>query len=197
MSAEGGRLKTMSAPGCPGYTAGKCLSLMAENVLKKLLVLVASLALGACAATGPTAGPAEEALPLPALTLELGDLPGASVQGGESPVISYPEQSLFAPAAVVPQVGSEAILDPLIALLRKHNGWRWEATVRAVSAYGGEYDRKLAEGRARLLKRYFSARGLPPGRVRMTPLGEAGTPFELRPVADQSSSPDSSSGVKE
>lgn len=164
--------------------------------MTRLPLLLLLLALAACAPGGPASPKSDEPLPLPQLKAQLAALPGATVSGEELPTISYPEQSLFAPAAVMPQVGSEALLDPLTELLRRHPEWHWQATVRAVSAYGGDYDQRLAEGRARLLERYLSARGLDKGRVEFDARGEAGTPFELRPKADQDASPASSSGEK-
>lgn len=168
-----------------------------ETVLMKRLSLLLLLLLSACAPAGPAPDRADKPLPLPELSQQLGSLPGATVTAGPLPTISYPEQSLFAPAAVMPQVGSEALLDPLVELLRSRGERRWAATVRAVSTYGEDYDQRLAAGRARLLERYFIARGLAPGQVTFTAVGEAGTPFELRLLPVQSPSPASSSGEKE
>ncbi|PNU21812.1 hypothetical protein C2E25_00865 [Geothermobacter hydrogeniphilus] len=163
----------------------------------KRLASLLLLLLSACAPSGPAPERTGTSLPPPELTQQLRTLPGAIVSDGSLPTISYPEQSLFAPAAVMPQVGSEALLDPLVEMLRSRNDRHWQATVRAVSAYGGEYDQRLAAGRARLLERYFIARGLAPGQVTFTAVGEAGTPFELRLLPVQSPSPASSSGEKE
>jgi len=165
--------------------------------MTRILLCLLLLLPAACAPGRPATSSKEKPLPLPQLTLNLGDLPGAILSEGDLPTISYPEQSLFAPAAVLPQVGSEAILDPLADLLRSQTGWHWQATVRAVSAYGGAYDQQLAEGRARLLKRYLTARGVDPKGLSFKAVGMAGTPFELRPLAAQNASPARTSGVKE
>lgn len=162
---------------------------------KYVLILLLGVSLAACAPTTKSSKPTAEAVPQ--LTIDMVALPGGTMSAETPPVISYPEQALFGPGAVMLLVGSQAILDPLAEMLKSQPGWRWEATVRAVSAYGGDYDQDLAEGRAQLLEKYLTYRGVAPGTLSFQALAGEGTPFELRPLAVQELSPDNSSAVKE
>lgn len=160
-----------------------------------ILMLWLGLSLSACAPATNSSQPG--AVALPQLAAELVALPGATLSAETPPVISYPEELLFGPGAVMPLVGSQAILDPLAEMLKSQPGWRWEATVRAVTSYGDGYDQQLAEGRARLLEKYLTARGVASATLEFKALAGAGNPFALRAVAGQEVSPASSSAVKE
>ena len=124
-------------------------------------------------------------------------LPGAQVTTtAGSLTIAYPQDSLFAPGAVLPFAGGAEALDPLAALLRAYPEAIWDGKVRAVTANGAEYDLALAQKRSELLQRYLSQGGVASDRVIWQASGGDGIPLELtlRPLQPLAGS---SSGVKE
>ncbi len=110
---------------------------------------------------------------------QLAALPGALLADGEPLSISYPEQVLFYRQAALPLPGGITILEPLADLLSSQSGSRWQGRVRAETGLGANYDRRLAEGRARLLQSYFQGRGVPAERLQFEAEAAAGPPLEL------------------
>lgn len=154
------------------------------------LVLL-TLFLGACAAPGPAPAPSPSPVDTARLRRELTVLPGARVGEGDPPAVSYPGEVLFAEGAALPLAGGTALLDPLASFLAAHPEVRWRGVVRARTGAGDEGDRALAAKRAELLARYFTAKGIPAGRLELVPEAAEGPPLELAPA--QSASDASSS----
>ncbi|KIH77798.1 hypothetical protein SAMN05660860_01305 [Geoalkalibacter ferrihydriticus] len=147
--------------------------------MKPILILLLSL-LTACAAPLPDAPVVAPPAASPAaLTSALAALPGAELLDTDEIGIRYPGEVLFSSGAVLPLPGGVGLLDPLARFLVDYPGNRWALKVRAETEFGEEYDQRLAEGRAELLKRYLLRRGVAPGQLDWQIEAGAGAPLEV------------------
>ncbi|WP_305041498.1 hypothetical protein [Geoalkalibacter sp.] len=153
--------------------------------MQRLIAAALLALLTACAAPTTTPAPSAPAAPLavPVATLvpALAALPGAEALEGEVGV-GYPGEVLFAAGAVLPLPGGLELLDPLAEVLHAHPGNRWSLRVRAATEHGKDYDLALAEGRAGLLQRFFTRRGISAERLDWQVAAEDGAPLEVRPL---------------
>lgn len=114
------------------------------------------------------------------LQKEAASLPGAHVTAAAgSLAITYPQESLFSTGSVLPLAGGAEALDPLAALLSAYPQANWDASVRAATEHGSDYDATLARKRSDLLQRYLSKRGVAADRVTWQAKGGDGIPLEL------------------
>lgn len=142
--------------------------------------LIAMLA--GCAPAPPAATPplTQAAAPMdfPQLRAALEQLTDIEIAAGAPLRFSYPVNSLFGAAAVLPMPGGVTQLDRLVAFL-KNAGIKWQMKVRAATEYGPEYDQQLASARLRNLLVYFSGSGLDMKLLAPVALAEAGAPLEF------------------
>jgi len=138
--------------------------------------------LAGCATPPPAATPTrhQTAVPMdfPQVQAALEQIDGIDIAAGTPLRFSYPVDSLFGAAAVLPMPGGVAQLDRLVNLL-KNAGLKWQMKVRAATGYGPEYDRQLAEARLRNLNFYFSGSGLDMKLLTPQALAEGGAPLEF------------------
>jgi len=152
----------------------------------KRYIFAALLLLSACTATAPS-NVISDSVPL---LEQLAALPGARVDVEEPLRFSYPEQTMFAAAAVLPLPGGLAMLDPLAAFLRRNPGLNWRVDVRVTTAHGSDYDQNLAEKRSELLATYLLSREVALADLNFHPEAGSGQPLEFtltepRPAASK------------
>ena len=173
--------------------------------MKKLFISLLFLLLGAgCQTASPPPPPKPPVAAAPVLTWvdtlpqRAATLPAAQVTtaAGSVVTITYPQESLFAPGSVLPLAGGAEALDPLVALLRAYPEAVWDATVRAATPNGAEYDLSLAQKRSELLQRYLRQGGVVSGQVFWQAKSGDGIPLELT-LRPPQPLPGSSSRVKE
>ena len=172
--------------------------------MKKLFISLLFLLLGAgCQTASPPPPPKPPVVAPPVLTWvdtlpqRAATLPAAQLTTAAGSVtITYPQESLFAPGSVLPLAGGAEALDPLVALLRAYPEAVWDATVRAATPNGAEYDLSLAQKRSELLQRYLRQGGVVSGQVFWQAKSGDGIPLELT-LRPPQPLPGSSSRVKE
>lgn len=138
--------------------------------------------LAGCATPPPAAAPTlnQATMPMdfPQVRAALEKIDGIDIAADAPLRFSYPVDSLFGAAAVLPMPGGVAQLDRLVSLL-KNAGVKWQMKVRAATDYGSEYDQQLASARLRNLQAYFSGSGLDMTLLAQVALDEAGAPLEF------------------
>lgn len=169
--------------------------------MKRSLILLTLLLLSAGCQLAPPPPPL--APPPPVLTRfeqlhqQAATLPSAQVTTTEGKLsITYPQESLFITGSVLPLAGGAEALDPLVTLLDSFPETTWDATVRAATANGADYDLSLAQKRSELLQRYLRQGGVANDRVIWQAKSGDGLPLELTLRPPQSPA-GISSGVKE
>ena len=142
----------------------------------RVAVVLLLLTLGGCVgAPAPAPAPDRQLV-----RQGFGTLPGVVLGSGPELVVTYPEETLFSPGAVLPLAGGTARLDPLAQMLAAHPELSWQGTVRVAPTADPGYDQQLAAERAALLTRYFRRRDLDDSRLHLAAAVEAGPSLELR-----------------
>ena len=116
-------------------------------------------ALCACAAQTGAPAPATTPAVAKAPSVQVGDLPCATINSIDPVTISYPAETIYRNGAALPKEEGLACLEDLSDWLKSVSQSRWQVTVSGEAGHGFE-PLALAAKRQELLQRFFARKGL-------------------------------------